>query len=262
MLRALSIASTGMAAQQLSIEVISNNLANVSTTGFKKSNWDFQDLLYQTITAPGTITGLGGTLPVGLQLGSGVRPVSVYRTFRQGDFLQTQNALDLAIEGTGFFQVTLSDGSIAYTRAGAFKLDSEGGIVTAEGDPILPDLSVPPDAQTINISPNGAFSVVIAGSPTPTQIGTIELARFPNPAGLNSLGKNLFQLTAASGEALTGVPGQEGFGTILQGALEGSNVNIAEEMVNMIVAQRAYELNSKAIQTADEMMAVANNLKR
>lgn len=261
MMRALSIASTGMAAQQMSVEVISNNLANVSTTGFKKSSWDFQDLIYQTLTAPGTDTGLGA-LPVGIQLGSGVRPVSVYRTFAQGDFEQTKNSLDLAIEGSGFFQVSLPDGSIAYTRAGSFKLDSEGSIVTADGYPVLPDLSVPSDAQTINISPNGVVSVIQAGNPAPTQVGTIELARFTNPAGLDSKGKNLFQTTSASGESVTGTPGQEGFGTILQGALEGSNVNIAEEMVNMIVAQRAYELNSKAIQTADEMLSMANNLKR
>ncbi len=261
MMRALSIASTGMAAQQISVEIISNNLANVSTTGFKKSNFDFQDLIYQTITAPGTDTGIG-TLPVGLQLGSGVHPVSVYRTFAQGDFEQTKNPLDLAIEGSGFFQVSLPDGSIAYTRAGALKLDSEGSIVTSDGFPILPDITVPSDAQTVNISPSGLVSVIQAGNPTPTQVGTIELARFTNPSGLDSKGKNLFQPTSASGEAVTGTPGQEGLGSILQGALEGSNVNIAEEMVNMIVAQRAYELNSKAIQTADEMMSMANNLKR
>jgi len=261
MMRALSIASTGMAAQQMSVEVIANNLANVSTTGFKKSNWDFQDLIYQTVTAPGTDTGLGA-LPVGLQLGSGVRAVSVYRTFGQGDFVNTQNSLDLAIEGSGFFQVSLPDGSIAYTRAGAFKLDSEGSLVTSDGYPILPDISVPSDAQTINISPNGVVSVIQAGNSAPTQVGTIELARFTNPSGLDSKGKNIFQITAASGEAVTGSPGQEGLGSILQGSLEGSNVNIAEEMVNMIVAQRAYELNSKAIQTADDMMGMANNLKR
>ena len=261
MMRALSIASTGMAAQQLSVEVIANNLANVSTIGFKKSTWDFQDLIYQTLKAPGTTTGLG-TLPVGIQIGSGVQPVSVHRSFSQGDFEATKRSLDLAIEGDGFFQVTLPDGSVAYTRTGAFKMDSEGSIVTVEGYPILPDISIPAGTQTLNISPSGEVSAVIAGTPEPTVIGTIELARFTNAAGLNSTGKNLYLPTAASGEAVTGAPGGNGFGTLLQGSLEGSNVNIAEEMVNMIVAQRAYELNSKAIQTSDDMLSIANNLKR
>lgn len=261
MLRALSIASTGMAAQQLSVDAIANNLANVSTVGFKKSAWEFQDLMYQTLKVAGTTTETG-TLPVGLQIGSGVRPVTVYRIFRQGDFQQTQNPLDLATEGDGFFQVTLPNGSLAYTRSGSFKVNNEGTLVTAEGYPLLPGLSLPSDTQTVTVSPEGAVSVVAGGGASPVEIGTIELARFTNPAGLNSLGKNLFQATSASGEPVTGVPGQEGFGTILQGSLEASNVNIAEEMVNMIIAQRAYEVNSKVIQTADEMLTLVNNLKR
>ncbi len=261
MMRALSVASTGLAAQQLSVEVIANNLANVSTIGFKKSAWDFQDLLYQTLKSPGTTTEVG-TTPVGIQLGSGVRAVSVHRTFKQGAFQETQNAFDLAVEGEGFFQVTLPDGSVAYTRTGAFKLDSEGNMVTPEGYPILPDITIPSDALSVTIDPDGDVFVLTPGSGTPTQNGTIELARFTNPSGLTSMGKNLFQETAASGTPATGAPGLDGFGTLLQGSLEGSNVNIAEEMVNMIVAQRAYELNSKAIQTADDMMAVANSLKR
>jgi flagellar basal-body rod protein FlgG len=259
MMRALSIASTGMGSQQLSVEIIANNLANVSTVGFKKSRGEFEDLMYQTLKSPGATTGTG-TLPVGIQLGSGVIPVSVHRTFAQGEFQQTQNPLDVAIEGDGFFQVTLPDGSTAYTRAGSFSIDSEGNIVTAEGYPLQPNLAIPANAEGITLLPTGILSVQVAGAPQ--QIGTIELARFTNPAGLNSMGKNLYQVTDASGEAVTGTPGQEGFGTVLQGALEGSNVNIAEEMVNMIVAQRAYELNSKAIQTTDEMLSMVNNLKR
>jgi len=261
MMRALSIASTGMSAQQMSVEVIANNLANVSTVGFKKSSWDFQDLLYQTLKAPGTSNGIG-TLPVGIQLGSGVQPVSVHRSFSQGDFEATKSPLDMAIEGDGFFQVTLPDGSIAYTRTGSFKMDSEGSVVTVEGYPILPDITVPSGTLTLNVSPSGEISAISAGDVSATVIGTIELARFTNPAGLDSRGKNLYLPTGASGEAITGTPGSAGFGSILQGSLEGSNVNIAEEMVNMIVAQRAYELNSKAIQTSDDMLAIANNLKR
>ncbi len=261
MMRALSIASTGMAAQQLSVAVIANNLANVSTVGFKKGRWDFQDLTYQTLKSAGTTTS-SGEVPVGIQIGSGVNPVAVYRGFAQGDFQQTDAPLDIAIEGEGFFQVTMSDGSIAYTRSGSFKIGSDGNIVTAEGYPVLPDITVPIDSIALTISPQGEISAATPGSATPSVLGTIELARFTNPAGLNSIGKNLYQNTAASGEATIGTAGLDGFGTVLQGALEGSNVNIAEEMVNMIVAQRAYELNSKAIQTSDDMMSVANNIKR
>lgn len=261
MMRALSIASTGMNAQQLLVDVIANNLANLSTVGFKKSSAEFQDLLYQTFKAPGTVTETG-TLPVGIQVGSGVKPVAVHRRFGQGDFQQTNNPLDLAIEGEGFFQVTLPDGSTGYTRSGSLKIDSEGSVVTADGYALVPNLAIPSDAQSITISSAGAVSVVQAGQSAPTTLGTIELARFPNPAGLSSVGKNLHLVTAASGEVITGTPGQAGFGTILQGTLESSNVNIAEEMVNMIIAQRAYEVNAKAIQTTDDMLAMVNNLKR
>jgi len=261
MIRSLSIASTGLGAQQLAVEIISNNLANVSTIGFKKSTAEFQDLLYQTLKTAGTSTGTG-TLPVGMQVGSGVKPVAVHREFKQGDFQQTQNPFDLAIEGEGFFQVTLPDGSTAFTRAGAFRLDSEGKIVTANGLPMIPNISVPTGTRTTTISLDGTVSVVTGASNAPTVIGSIEVVRFVNPAGLDSLGKNLFKTTAGSGEPVTGKPGLEGFGTLLQGSIEGSNVDIAAEMVNMIVAQRAYELNSKAIQTSDEMLSTANNLKR
>ncbi len=261
MMRSLSIASTGMAAQQMTIDVIANNLANVSTTGFKKSSAEFEELLYQTFKAAGTTTSLG-PLPVGIQLGSGVQPASVHKIFVQGDFEQTQNALDIAIEGDGFFQVTLPDGTTAYTRTGSFKLDSEGTVVTAEGLPLLPTIAIPADTQQISVSPEGAISATVAGVTEPVILGTLELARMINVAGLNSVGKNLYQVTAASGEPITGAPGKEGFGTLLQGFLESSNVNIAEEMVKMIVAQRAYEINSKAIQTSDEMLSLVNNLKR
>lgn len=261
MFEALSIASTGLSAQQLSVGVIANNLANVSTIGFKKSNWNFQDLLYQTVTAPGTATAVG-TTPVGIELGSGVRAVSVHRVFAQGDFRDTGNPLDIATEGEGFFQVTLPDGTTAYSRDGSFQLDSGGNIVTAEGFPMVPNITVPTDVLSLTINSSGDIFALTPGNATPTQLGTIELVRFANQAGLHSLGRNFYQETAASGTPTTGTPGLNGFGTVLQGSLEGSNVNIAEEMVNMIVAQRAYELNSKAIQTSDQMMAIANNLVR
>ena len=261
MMRSLYIASTGMAAQQMAIGVIANNLANVSTTGYKKDVTEFQDLFYQTFRAAGSPTALG-VLPVGIQLGSGVQPLTVHKLFGQGDFEQTENSLDIAIEGGGFFQVTLPDGTTGYTRAGTFKLDSEGNVVTSQGFPLLPSLSIPSETKNVSIGPEGVVSVTLAGVTAPEVIGTLELARFINDAGLSALGKNVFQPTSASGEALTGLPGQEGFGTLLQGSLESSNVNIADELVKMIVAQRAYELNSKAIQTSDEMLALVNSLKR
>jgi len=261
MMKSLYIASTGMAAQQMAISVISNNLANVSTTGYKKNVAEFQDLFYETFRAAGSATSLG-ILPVGIQVGSGVQPLTVHKLFGQGDPEQTDNALDMMIEGGGFFQVTLPNGSTAYTRAGTFKLNDEGNVVSSQGFPLLPSLSVPFDTKNVSISPEGVVSVTLAGTTTSEVIGTIEIARFTNDAGLDALGKNLFQPTAASGEAVTGLPGQEGFGTLLQGNLENSNVNIADEMVKMIVAQRAYELNSKAIQTSDEMLALVNSLKR
>ena len=261
MMKSLYIASTGMAAQQMAIGVIAHNLANVSTLGYKKDVTEFQDLFYQTFRAAGSPTSLGA-LPVGIQLGSGVQPLTVHKLFGQGDFEQTEQSLDIAIEGGGFFQVVLPDGSTAYTRAGSFKLDSEGNVVSPQGFPLLPSLSIPSTTKNVSISPEGVVSVTLAGAITPEVIGTIELARFINEAGLSALGKNVFQPTGASGEPLTGLPGQEGFGTLLQGSLESSNVNIADEMVKMIVAQRAYELNSKAIQTSDEMLALVNSLKR
>lgn len=262
MMRALYIAATGMEAQQLNIDIISNNLANVNTAGFKKSRGDFQDLLYQTIRMAGAPSGTGTQIPSGIQIGLGVRPASIQRIFTPGDFQNTQNSLDIAIEGEGFFQISLSDGTVAYTRSGAFKKDSTGRVVTSDGFPLEPAITVPSDALNITIGANGTVSVLQAGNPTPVEIGSIQLARFSNPSGLNSIGRNLFLPTAASSEAIAGIPGEAGFGTITQGFLEASNVNIAEELVSMIIGQRAYEINSKAIQTADEMLRTANELKR
>jgi len=262
MLRALWTAAAGMKAQQLFIDTIANNLANVNTTGFKKSRVDFQDLLYQTVTIAGTKAPGGGQLPVGIQIGHGVQPVAIERLFTQGEITETKNPLDLVIEGDGFFQVLQPDGSIAYTRDGAFKLDKDGRLVTANGLPLEPEIIIPPEATNISISHDGTVSVLTPGATAPQEVGKIILAKFINSAGLKSIGYNLYKTTDASGEAITGTPGLEGFGTISQGFLEMSNVQVVEEMANMIIAQRAYEINSKAIQTTDEMLRIANNLRR
>ena len=262
MIRALWTAASGMEAQQLNIDVISNNLANVNTTGFKRSRVDFQDLLYQTLRLPGGPSSGGTQVPTGMELGHGTRPVAIEKLFLQGDYQQTQNEMDIAIEGNGFLQVMQPDGQITYTRAGALKLDNEGRVVTSDGLPLEPELTIPPEATKVSIAADGTVSVLVPGNPAPVEVGEIRLARFVNPAGLSSIGKNLFQQTAASGEATDGKPGEEGFGTVAQGSLEMSNVNVVEEMVNMIAGQRAYEINSKAIQAADEMLQMANNLRR
>ncbi|HIE09802.1 MAG TPA: flagellar basal-body rod protein FlgG [Armatimonadetes bacterium] len=262
MLRALFTASTGMSANQLNIDIIANNLANVATTGFKKSRLEFQDLLYQTIRLPGMKVAHRAQAPTGIQVGLGVRPSAAVRIFTQGDLQRTENPLDLAIEGDGFFQVLLPDGTVAYTRDGAFKLDSEGRIVTADGFPIYPEIVIPPDAESISVGTDGTVCVTLPGQKDPQEVGRIELARFINPAGLKALGRNLFQSTAASGDPITGAPGSEGFGTIAQGFLEMSNVNVVEELVRMILALRAYEVNSKIIQAGDEMLSIANRLRR
>ncbi len=262
MLRSLYIAATGMEAQKLNIDVITNNLANVNTVGFKKSRADFQELLYQNLKTPGATSAEGAQIPSGIQVGLGVRPVAVQKLFMQGDFVNTGNSLDLSIEGDGFFQILMPDGTIAYSRAGAFKLDSEGRIVNSDGYPLEPAITVPADTLNITVGSDGKVTVLQSGNATPTEIGQIELARFINPGGLKAGGRNLFMPTASSGEAITGNPASEGLGTISQGFVEMSNVNIVEEMVNMILSQRAYEINSKAIQTSDEMLQVANNLRR
>ena len=262
MLRSLFIAATGMNAQKLNIDVISNNLANVNTTGFKRSRADFQDLVYQTLRAAGGASGEGTEVPTGIQVGLGVKPAAVQKLFEQGDFASTGNPLDMVIEGDGFFKIITPDGTEAYTRSGAFKLDSTGRIVNSDGYQLEPSITIPNDTVNISIASDGTVSVIQAGSTTPAQVGQIELAKFPNPGGLNAIGKNLFLRSEASGDAISGTPSQDGLGTISQGFIELSNVNVVEEMVNMIVSQRAYEINSKAVQASDEMLQVANNLRR
>lgn len=260
--RALSIAASGMQCQALNVDVISNNLANLNTNGFKRSRADFQDLIYQTLRPAGVSSAEGTQVPTGIQLGQGTRPVATQKIFLQGSFQQTQNNLDMAIEGDGFFQVLLPNGDTAYTRDGAFKLDSEGKMVNADGYPLEPEIVIPSDALSVSIGTDGTISVVQEGSVEPAEVGSIELAKFVNPAGLSSMGRNLYKETAASGSPTTAAPGEQGLGTIAQGYLEMSNVSVVEEMVKMIAAQRAYEINSKAVKTADEMLEIANNLKR
>lgn len=262
MMRALWTAASGMTAQQTKIDTISNNLANVNTTGFKKSRVDFQDLLYQTVKYAGTPSTAGAQVPTGIQVGHGVRPVATQRVFSQGMYQQTDNPLDVVIEGDGFFQVLLPDGGIRYTRDGAFKLDADGRITTSDGFPIEPEIVVPADSLELSIGSDGTVTIMRPGDNEPQRIGEIQIVRFVNPAGLKSEGRNLFTATAASGEPMLGTPGLDGFGTLAQNFLEMSNVQVVEEMVNMIVAQRAYESNSKAIQASDEMLQAANNLRR
>jgi flagellar basal-body rod protein FlgG len=262
MIRALYSAASGLEAQQLTIDVIANNLANVNTAGYKQSRSEFQDLLYQNVRASGAASSTSTDLPVGLQVGLGSRPVATSRLFSQGDFRQTGNPLDLVIEGNGFFQVRLPNGEIAYTRAGSFHLNREGSVVTADGNPIDPQITIPNDALTITVGTDGTVSVTQPGQSQAQQVGTIQLALFQNPAGLNAAGKNLFMPTTSSGEPITGPAGENGIGTINQGFIEQSNVSVVEEMVNMIVGQRAYEINSKVVRTADEMLQTMNNVIR
>src|SRR5205809_2124724 len=262
MLRALYTAATGMQAQQINIDTIANNIANVNTTGFKQGRAEFQDLLYQNIRPAGTASSASTEYPVGLQLGLGTRPVATDRNYRQGDFRQTDNPLDLVIEGKGFFQVRTPSGELAYTRDGSFHVSSTGAVVTADGSPLEPQITIPADAQDIVIGTDGTVSVTQAGQSAAQQVGTIQIANFQNPSGLNGVGRNLFLPTAASGDASAGNPGENGLGRINQGFLEQSNVNVVEEMVNMIVAQRAYEVNSRAVRVADDMLSQINNLSR
>lgn len=262
MIRALWTAGTGMMAQQLNIDTIANNLANVNTTGYKKMRMEFEDLLYQTVRSAGSTSAQGQNLPTGLQVGLGVRPVASTKIFSQGDFLETDNSLDLVIEGDGFFQVQLADGSVAYTRNGAFKVDAEGRLVTSEGYLAQPEITIPSGTTDIDIGTDGTVSVQVSGQTAMQEVGRLELAVFINPAGLVNTGKGLYKQSDASGEPVTATPGSDGSGTLVQGFLEMSNVKVVEEMINMIVAQRAYEINSKAIQAADDMLQTANNLKR
>jgi flagellar basal-body rod protein FlgG len=250
-----------MQTQQLNIDVVANNLANVNTTGFKKSRADFQDLMYQNLKTTGA-PSTSSTQAAGIQIGLGAKTAAVNKIFTAGNIAQTGNELDLAIEGEGFFQIKLPDGGTAYSKAGSFKKDSTGQIVNSDGYPLVPGVVIPNTATKIAIGNDGTVSVLQAGQGTPTSVGTIQLATFSNPAGLSSMGHNLLQPTDSSGTATTGVAGQNGIGTISQGALEMSNVSVMEEMVNMITSQRAYETNSKALQAADEMLQQANNIRR
>lgn len=259
MTEALWIAKTGLDAQQMRIATISNNLANASTAGYKRSRAVFEDLLYQNITQVGAQSSEDTQLPTGLNLGTGVRVTATEKLFTQGSLVQTDNSLDVAIEGRGFLQILLPDGSQAYTRDGSFQINAQGQMVTANGYVMQPAITIPNSAQSVVIGSDGTVSVTTPGSATPTQVGTIQLADFINPAGLQPIGKNLYLESAASGSPQTGNPGLNGLGTLAQGFVEGSNVNIVEELVNMIETQRAYEMNSKAISTTDQMLQYASN---
>ena len=254
MIRSLWIAKTGLDAQQTQMDVISNNLANVSTTGFKRSRAVFEDLLYQTLRQPGAQSSQQTQLPSGLQLGTGVKQVATEKIFTQGNLQQTNNSKDVAIQGDGFFQVLMPDGTTAYTRDGSFQTDSQGQLVTASGYTIQPAITIPSNAQSITVGRDGTVSVTQPGSSNPVQVGSLQLATFVNPAGLQSLGENMYAETAASGNPGTNTPGTNGAGLLVQNFVETSNVNVAEELVNMIQTQRAYEMNSKAITTSDQML--------
>ncbi len=255
MLRSLYIAKTGLDSQQTQVDVISNNLANLSTNGFKKQRAVFEDLIYQTLRQPGAASSQQSTVPSGLQLGTGSKTVATVRNFSQGNLNQTANAFDVAISGGGFFQVTMPDGTTSYTRDGSFQLDAQGQLVNSNGLVIQPPITVPQGANAITIGTDGTVTAQIAGQAASQQLGQIQLATFLNPAGLQSLGGNLFSETAASGTPTLSTPGQNGAGTLSQGTVETSNVNVVEELVNLIAAQRAYEINSKAVTTSDQMLA-------
>jgi len=256
---ALWAAKTGLDAQQTRMAVVSNNLANVNTTGFKKSRAVFEDLLYQNVRQVGAATSQDTQAPSGMSLGTGVRVVATEKNYTQGNLNQTGNPLDLAVNGRGFFQILLPDGTLAYTRAGDFQLSSQGQLVTSNGYVVQPGISIPQGAQSITVGADGVVSVQLAGQSAPTQVGTLQLVDFVNPTGLQARGENLLLETAASGTAQPGSPGQSGLGTLEQGAIESSNVNVVEEMVNMIETQRAYEMNTKAIQTTDQMLQYLSN---
>ncbi len=262
MMRAMWSAAAGMSVQQSNMDTISNNLANVNTTGFKKARAEFQDLLYQTVNLAGTSSSNSTTLPAGIQLGHGAKLQSIVHQYSTGNFRTTGGRFDMAIEGDGFFRVTMPDGTQAYTRDGSFGVDQNGALVTASGYAMDPQITVPQDATSVTIAQDGTVSVTQPGQTQPQQVGQITLVKFINPTGLNQLGRNLVQPTLASGDPIEGTPGLDGLGTIQQGFLEMSNVDVAEEMVNMIVGQRAYEANSKTITTVDAMLQLVANLKR
>ena len=256
--RALLTAATGMQAQQQNVDNIANNLANASTNGFKRTRIEFQDLLYQNLRAAGGAANASNNLPVGLQIGLGTRSVATERLFLQGDFKQTGNQLDMVIEGSGFFQVRQANGDLAYTRAGSFHLNDQGQVVTANGDSLEPAITIPTEATKITIGEDGTVSITLSNQTNAQNVGQIQLAIFANPAGLEALGRNLFRETGASGQATVGSPNSNGIGRVGQGFVEGSNVNVVEELVNMISAQRIYETNSKVISTADRMLGTIN----
>jgi flagellar basal-body rod protein FlgG len=261
-MRSLNIAATGMLAQQLNVEVISNNIANMNTTGFKRRRAEFQDLLYQNLRRVGSTSSDSGTIvPAGVQIGLGVKPAAVYRIVEQGNLLSTSNSLDMAIQGKGYFQIESPSGETAYTRDGGFSLNAEGQIVTADGFTLLPGITIPDNAESITINSSGEVLVTLGGQSASQNVGQIDLAIFPNEGGLEAIGDNLFLETDASGAGQTGVPGTAGFGTIQEGFIETSNVNVVNEITTLITAQRAYELNSKVITTSDEMMQTLSRMR-
>lgn len=259
MFRSLHVAATGMVAQETNLDTISNNLANANTTGYKRQDTQFEDLIYQTVRPAGPGGGVGA--PAGVQLGSGARVVATSRQFSQGAMQQTDNPLDVAIEGAGFLAVNRVNGDVAYTRAGALRLDAQGRLVNVEGLPLEPAINIPIDSTNVTIGADGTVSATQAGQHTPTQLGQIQLVNFPNPAGLQAAGHNLFTLTGASGDPTSGTPGSNGLGSLMQGSLESSNVEVVQEMIGLIRTQRAYEVNSKVVQAADEMLRNATQMR-
>ncbi len=261
-MRALDIAATGMQAQQTNVEVISNNIANMTTTGFKRQRAEFQDLIYQNLRRVGSNSSDSGSIvPSGAQIGLGVKTAAIYRINEQGNLQQTSNSLDLAIQGNGYFQVTLPSGATAYTRDGTFGLAPDGTIVTADGYVVQPGIQVPTNATSVTINTSGQVQATISGQTAPQTLGQLQLAAFPNDAGLQAQGGNLFVQTSASGAPVAGTPGSPGFGSVMQGFIETSNVNVVSEITNLITAQRAYEMNSKVITTADQMLSTLSNLR-
>jgi flagellar basal-body rod protein FlgG len=261
MIGSLQIAAVGMEAQQLMIDVLANNLANVDTPGFKRVRADFQDLLYRTVRQPGAPAPQGTVVPTGLVVGTGVRVAGTDRLFTQGSVERTGNPLDVAIQGDGFFQVALPDGSVGYTRDGSFRLTGQGQLVTVDGYLVQPGITIPQNATAVTIGADGTVSVQVAGQTAPQQVGQLQLVRFPNPAGLAAIGQNLFVATQASGAPIAGTPGQQGIGTLQQGFLEQSNVSLVEELVALIKAERSYEAMSKVVTVSDAMLGMANTMK-